>query len=332
MHVSPKLILLGSLAGLALAEDHLQDDCAKACSNALFACKSKPDANQSSCVSTFNTCVGFEAIGNGKADYYPATCKKDGASSSTAQASATPTAHPQDDCAKACSNALFDCKSKPDANQAYCVGTFNTCVGYMAIGNGQADYYPEHCKKGSASATSTATATPTAHPQDECAKACSTALFECKSKPDANQAYCVSTFNNCVGYMAIGDGKADYYPEHCQKGSTTMTTMTATPSTTAVGHQQDACAKACSDQLFACKGKPDANQSFCVSQFDTCVGYQAIGNGKADYYPSACKKAQPSASMTVTSSVPGSSTPVTAGVGAVKPGLALAALGLAAVF
>ncbi|KAM3466394.1 hypothetical protein MY5147_009048 [Beauveria neobassiana] len=254
---------------------HAQDECAKKCSNALFECKSKPDANQSSCVSEYNSCLGFQAIGGGKADYYPSACSK-----GDNPPAPTGTGHNQDECAKKCSNALFECKAKPDANQSSCVSEYNSCLGFQAIGGGKADYYPSACSKGDNPPAPTGTG----HAQDECAKKCSDALFDCKSKPDANQSSCVSEYNSCLGFQAIGDGKADYYPTACSKEGNNP------PAPTGTGHAQDECAKKCSNALFDCKSKPDANQSTCVSNYNSCLGFQAIGGGKADYYPAACSK------------------------------------------
>ncbi|KAM3519999.1 hypothetical protein MY4038_009590 [Beauveria bassiana] len=292
---------------------HAQDECAKKCSNALFECKAKPDANQSSCVSEYNSCLGFQAIGGGKADYYPSACSK-----GDNPPAPTGTGHNQDECAKKCSNALFECKAKPDANQSSCVSEYNSCLGFQAIGGGKADYYPSACSKGDNPPAPTGTG----HAQDECAKKCSDALFDCKSKPDANQSTCVSNYNSCLGFQAIGGGKADYYPTACSKEGNNPPAPTGTghaqddclgfqaigdgkadyyptacskegnnpPAPTGTGHAQDECAKKCSDALFDCKSKPDANQSTCVSNYNSCLGFQAIGDGKADYYPAACSK------------------------------------------
>ncbi|KAM3444679.1 hypothetical protein NHJ13734_001181 [Beauveria thailandica] len=353
---------------------HAQDECAKKCSNALFECKAKPEANQASCVSEYNSCLGFQAIGGGKADYYPSACSK-----GDNPPAPTGTGHPQDECAKKCSNALFECKAKPDANQSSCVSEYNSCLGFQAIGDGKADYYPTACSKGSNPPAPTGTG----HPQDECAKKCSDALFDCKSKPDANQSFCVSNYNSCLGFQAIGDGKADYYPAACSKEGNTPT-PTGTPGQgqtppqgqgqtppagqgqtppagqgqtppagqgqtppagqgqtppagqgqtppagqgqtppagqgqtppAGQGQGQDECAKKCVAALGDCKAKPDANQSFCVSSYNNCLGYQAIGGGKADYSPSACA---PKATGTGATAVP--TVPVTVGAaGIVRP-------------
>ncbi|KAM3447214.1 hypothetical protein MY3296_008950 [Beauveria thailandica] len=348
---------------------HAQDECAKKCSNALFECKAKPDATQASCVSEYNSCLGFQAIGGGKADYYPSACSK-----GDNPPAPTGTGHPQDECAKKCSDALFDCKSKPDATQASCVSEYNSCLGFQAIGGGKADYYPSACSKGDNPPAPTGTGNPpaptgTGHPQDECAKKCSNALFECKAKPDATQASCVSEYNSCLGFQAIGDGKADYYPAACSKEGNTPT-PTGTPGQgqgqtppqgqgqtppagqgqtppagqgqtppagqgqtppagqgqtppagqgqtppAGQGQGQDECAKKCVAALGDCKAKPDANQSFCASSYNNCLGYQAIGGGKADYSPSACA---PKATGTGATAVP--TVPVTVGAaGIVRP-------------
>ncbi|EJP67632.1 putative cell wall glycoprotein [Beauveria bassiana ARSEF 2860] len=316
---------------------HAQDECAKKCSNALFECKAKPDANQSSCVSEYNSCLGFQAIGGGKADYYPSACSK-----GDNPPAPTGTGHNQDECAKKCSDALFECKAKPDANQSSCVSEYNSCLGFQAIGGGKADYYPSACsKEGTNPPAPTVPATP--------------------RMTDANQSTCVSNYNSCLGFQAIGGGKADYYPAACSKegntpaptgtpgqgqgqtppsgqgqtppsgqgqtppsdqGQTPPSDQGQTPPSgqgqtppAGQGQGQDECAKKCVAALGDCKAQPGANQSFCVSSYNNCLGYEAIGGGKADYSPSACA---PKATGTGATAVP--TVPVTVGAaGIVRP-------------
>lgn len=266
-----------------------QDECAKQCVAALYACKGKPDANQSSCVSAYNSCLGFQAIGGGKADYSPSACSK--------KDNPVPTGQTQDECAKKCVAALGECKSKPDANQSSCVSAYNSCLGFQAIGGGKADYSPSACSKESSKPTPTGQVP--GQGQDECAKKCVAELSACKGKPNANQSTCVSNYNGCLGYEAIGNGKADYSPSCCSKDGSKPTPTGQTP-----GQGQDECAKKCVAALGDCKAQPGANQSTCVSNYNTCLGYQAIGGGKADYSPSACSK-NGGSTPTSTAQVPG---------------------------
>ncbi len=282
-----------------------QDECAKQCVSALYACKGKPDANQSSCVSAYNTCLGFQAIGGGKADYSPSACSKE-------DSKPTPTGQVpgqgQDECAKKCVADLSACKGKPDANQSTCVSNYNSCLGYEAIGGGKADYSPSCCSKEGSKPTPTGQVP--GQGQDECAKKCVAALGDCKAQPGANQSTCVSNYNSCLGYQAIGNGKADYSPSACSKSGGSTPTSTAQVPGQGQGQGQSECAKKCVAALGDCKAQPGANQSTCVSNYNSCLGYQAIGGGKADYSPSACSQ-QATGTGTGVPTVP--TVPVTAG-------------------
>lgn len=114
--------------------------------------------------------------------------------------------------------------------------------------------------------------------RDECSDKCSAEYNACRSAPGANMSTCAANFSSCLGYLPFDD-----------QGS--LVTPTACSSTAAATPTADACAQKCQASFNSCRTAPDANMSYCASQFAGCLGYSPWGNGGSYVPPTACAPA-----------------------------------------
>ncbi|KAK5990467.1 hypothetical protein PT974_08735 [Cladobotryum mycophilum] len=251
-----------------------------------------------------------------------------------------PTATP-DACAAACNSAYYKCSTAPNANHSFCGSEYRGCLGYNPFEGGNTAE-PTTCasKTGTATGTTaietatatgtvtgtvtgTAVATSTSTP-DACAAACNSAYYKCSSAPGANHSFCASEYAGCLGYSPFGNGEW-VEPTTC---ATATVAPTATATATAV---PNACAAACNEAYYECSTAPNANHSYCGSQYAGCLGYNpfegdhpryhrcspvATGTGVVPVHPTnGTMPAQPTGTVPVN------------GAGALKPAVALLALG-----
>ncbi|OAQ60469.1 hypothetical protein VFPPC_06607 [Pochonia chlamydosporia 170] len=243
--------------------------CAEKCLNEFYACKTKPNSNQSYCASMIAECLGYNPFKNGGLET-PTTCAGDSKATSTSTA--------QDECAEKCVSQFYTCKTKPNANQSFCAVQIIECVGYNSFDDGRFEV-PTTCKKIAARATPTA---------DACAQKCLDEWYACKNGPDPSQSYCGATLAKCVGYNPFENGSG--LPTTCKNSDSTATGTAAQTNMASSTSTVDACAKKCTDEWNACRSKPGANQSLCASDFGNCLGYAPFSDPAHYTAPTACSK------------------------------------------
>ncbi|GIZ41275.1 hypothetical protein CKM354_000458700 [Cercospora kikuchii] len=294
-----KYTIFAAIIGLASAASYGAPD-AKTC-DCYFKyreCQGGPDANQSFCASQFAGCANYNPFtGEEAAPYFAnlqANCKATtsapggyptapptyGASSS-APAPTYPAGKPD---AKTCEcyAKLGQCQTGPNANQATCAAEFASCANYNPYTGDSATAYFDNLKKNCPTSSAPApSSTPTA-PGKPDAKTCEcyAKLGQCQTAPNANQATCAAEFASCSGNNPYtGDDRATAYfdnlKKNCPAGGPTTPSSAPKPSGTPTGPtgKPDAKVCACYDQANKCRVGPQANQSFCSSQFASCAGY-----------------------------------------------------------
>lgn len=175
------------------------------------------------------------------------------------------------------------------------------------------------------------TAVPTAPAGDECVKKCTDAYDQCRGKPDSNKSTCASEYASCLGHNPF-QGSGFVTPTACSHQPGVSTTAAVVPSgpgaTTAAPSKPvsptvvPAPAPGCNDKCQAtydqCRGQSGANLSTCVSNFEGCKASCTGASAPAPPPAPAPTAAKPSGNST---------TPVTAGAGALAPAKVLLALG-----
>lgn len=163
---------------------------------------------------------------------------------------------------------------------------------------------------------------PDAISPEACAQNCQKEFDACRGKADPNMAVCAEARASCLGFVP-----GDAQPTACSgkyDGPTHAATSSSGPSPTG---QQDACAKKCTDEFNACRGKPDPNMSVCASEYTMCLGWDHLPR---DELPLSCSKAHTSGHAGPTNHPNPTKTHgtiVTAGAAAFEPAYALYALG-----
>ncbi|KAL6696257.1 hypothetical protein J3F84DRAFT_373532 [Trichoderma pleuroticola] len=167
-----------------------------------------------------------------------------------------------EECAVKCTTAHDACLVKPDANRAECASEYAACLGYNPYEGGFV--VPTACSK-----TTTAAPTQTKAPQDECK--CYDEYNKCRSAPGANMSYCASQYAGCLGYNPF-DGQHD--PEQIEK-KCSKPIITPTPAPPPPPPPKPDCRhiKECGEERDKCRGKPDANQAECASEYAACLGF-----------------------------------------------------------
>ncbi|WPB02788.1 uncharacterized protein RHO25_007424 [Cercospora beticola] len=305
-----KYTIFAAIIGLASATSYAAPD-AKTC-DCYFKyreCQGGPDANQSFCASQFAGCANYNPFtGEEQAPYFAnlqANCKAattsapDGyptapptyGASSSAPAPTYPAGKPD---AKTCEcyAKLGQCQTGPNANQSFCSSQFASCAGYnpyivdTAATTAYFDNLDKNCPAGSPTTPSSAPkpsgtpAGPTGKP-DAKVCACYDQANKCRVGPQANQSFCSSQFASCAGYnpyivdTAATTAYFDNLDKNCPAGGPTTPSSAPKPSGTPAGPtgKPDAKVCACYDQANKCRVGPQANQSFCSSQFASCAGY-----------------------------------------------------------
>ncbi|RCI17128.1 hypothetical protein L249_2100 [Ophiocordyceps polyrhachis-furcata BCC 54312] len=160
--------------------------CPQACENGFNACRSKPGANISTCVSERNACLATCGLDDTDEDEY--------SSSSAPGPAPTPYPAPKPECKtckdskpviglscpQACENGFNACRNKPGANISTCASEKAACLA--TCGNGPIPPAP----------------TPYPAPQPDCGKACEDKFNACRSKPGANISTCASEKAACL--------------------------------------------------------------------------------------------------------------------------------------
>lgn len=127
-------------SALAVAAATPVDTCAQQCNDQLAKCKADHNANQSTCITQYSGCIGYDwAAGDRQ---YATACSKSVTTTPTATADA---------CAQQCNAQLAKCKADPNANQSTCIAEYSGCIGYdWASGNRQ---YATACSQVASTAT-----------------------------------------------------------------------------------------------------------------------------------------------------------------------------------
>ncbi|KAJ4861106.1 hypothetical protein T069G_06094 [Trichoderma breve] len=170
-----------------------------------------------------------------------------------------------EECAVKCTTAHDACLVKPDANRAECASEYAACLGYNPYEGSFVN--PTACSK-TATAT-TAAPTKTKTPEDECK--CYDEYNMCRSAPGANMSYCASQYAGCLGYNPF-DGQHDQEEEKIEKKCSKPIT-TPTPTPTPPPKPDCRHIKECGEERDKCRGKPDANQAECASEYAGCLGF-----------------------------------------------------------
>ncbi|KID63635.1 hypothetical protein MBR_09870, partial [Metarhizium brunneum ARSEF 3297] len=144
------------------------------------------------------------------------------------------------------------------------------------------------------------TAVPT--PAPGCNDKCQATYDQCRGKPGANLSTCVSDFEGC---------KAS-----CTGATTAAPSKPVSP--TVVPAPAPGCNDKCQATYDQCRGQSGANLSTCVSNFEGCKASCTGASAPAPPPAPAPTAAKPSGNST---------TPVTAGAGALAPAKVLLALG-----
>ncbi|CAD6444814.1 06cc9f74-c29a-4599-8fb4-29680ca3fb46-CDS [Sclerotinia trifoliorum] len=200
----------------------------------------------------------------------------------------------RDSCSDACYSAYNTCRSAPDANRSSCASSFASCLGYSPYDSNGSLVTPTAC---SSPVTSTTTAAPTTT-ADACVSQCNASYNSCRTAPDANQSYCASNYASCLGYSPFNNSGSFVTPTACS--SSTVTTSAAVPTTTA-----DACVSQCNASYNSCRNAPDANQSYCASNYASCLGYSPFDNGGSLVTPTACSSSPVTTSTAAPTSISG---------------------------
>lgn len=225
-------------------------------------------------------------------------------------------------CARRCTDALNGCRSQPGANQATCQTEYASCLGY----NPGTGVTATACANngGGGSPAGSAANQPGGGQPDECAKKCTDAYNGCRTQSGANQATCRASFASCLGYNPPDDT-----PTSCQGqgqgqgGSAWTSSQPATPTAAGAGAVgQEDCLARCNAAMDSCRTQPNANQSFCSSQYASCLGYNPYQNG-GFVTPTAC-------SGSASGVAPTGTVPVVAGGSQLSPAYAAMAIGLLA--
>ncbi|KID94614.1 hypothetical protein MAJ_09420, partial [Metarhizium majus ARSEF 297] len=175
------------------------------------------------------------------------------------------------------------------------------------------------------------TAVPTAPAGDECVRKCTDAFSQCRVTPGSNKSTCASEYVSCLGHNPF-QGSGFVTPTACSHQPGVSTTAAVVPSgpgaTTAAPSKPvsptvvPAPAPGCNDKCQAtydqCRGQSGANLSTCVSNFEGCKASCTGASAPAPPPAPAPTAAKPSGNST---------TPVTAGAGALAPAKVLLALG-----
>ncbi|APA14939.1 hypothetical protein SS1G_13732 [Sclerotinia sclerotiorum 1980 UF-70] len=276
------------------------DACVSQCNTSFNSCRTAPNANQSYCASSYASCLGYSPFDNSGSLVTPTACSSSVAS--TTAAATTPTA---DACVSQCNASYNSCRSAPDANRSYCASTYASCLGYSPFDNSGSLVTPTACSS-SPVTTSTAAPTPTA---DACVSQCNASYNSCRSAQDANRSYCASTYASCLGYSPFDNSGSLVTPTACS--SSPVTTSTAAPTTTA-----DACVSQCNASYNSCRSAPDANRAYCASTYASCLGYSPFDNSGSLVTPTACSSSPvttSTASATSISGIPGGCNPAHSG-------------------
>ncbi|QPG93524.1 hypothetical protein C2857_000519 [Epichloe festucae Fl1] len=167
-----------------------------------------------------------------------------------------------------------------------------------------------------------------------CARQCTDAFNGCRSQPGANQATCQTTYASCLGYNpgtgVTATACANNHGDGGQGGNAWASSQpsTSTPTTVAGGVGgvggvgQEDCVARCNAAKDSCRTQPNANQSYCSSQYASCLGYNPYQNG-AFVTPTAC-------SGSASGVAPTGTVPVVAGGEQLSPAYAAMAVGLLA--
>ncbi|KAJ6437455.1 alpha beta hydrolase fold family [Purpureocillium lavendulum] len=135
--------------------------------------------------------------------------------------------------------------------------------------------------------------------EGQCLTICQTAEDQCRTMPGANISTCVSEFERCkAGCQSTGTkvssstaapvtttATSSHAGSSSSSASQTAQTTTTAATTTSGGNQ---CLATCQTAEDQCRGRPGANISTCVSEFEKCKA--------------ACSTSQSSTSAPVTMS------------------------------
>ncbi|KKP04674.1 hypothetical protein THAR02_03217 [Trichoderma harzianum] len=168
-----------------------------------------------------------------------------------------------EECAVKCTTAHDACLVKPDTNRAECASEYAACLGYNPYEGSFVN--PTACSKTMTATTAAPTQTKT--PQDECK--CYDEYNKCRSAPGANMSYCASQYAGCLGYNPF-DGQHD--PEEIEK-KCSKPIITPTPTPPSPPKPDCRHIKECGEERDKCRGKPDANQAECASEYAGCLGF-----------------------------------------------------------
>ncbi|GAB0137838.1 hypothetical protein EsDP_00006091 [Epichloe bromicola] len=222
-------------------------------------------------------------------------------------------------CVERCNAAMNSCRTQSGANQSYCSSQYASCLGYNPYQNG-GFVTPTACASGGGGPAGPAATMPGGQP-DECARKCTDAYNGCRTQPGANQATCRASFATCLGYNPPNDTPASCQGQGSGSGiSASPSSMPTTTGAAAVG--QEDCVARCNAAMDSCRIQPNSNQSYCSSQYASCLGYNPYQNG-GFVTPTAC-------SGSASGVAPTGTVPVVAGGSQLSPAYAAMALGLLA--
>lgn len=274
--------------------------CKSTCQTAFDTCATAPNANHAFCASQYAGCLGYNPFDTTSSTAPPST------TSSTSSSSASPTATDcttQEDqcrtapnanqafcsaqaagCKSTCQTAFNTCSTAPNANHAFCASQYAGCLGYNPFTTASSTASSTVPPSGSSS-TSSSSALPT--PTDcttqenqcrtapnanqafcsaqaaQCQDTCANTFDACATAPDANHAFCASQYAGCLGCNPFGSTEAN---NSCPTtATTTSSSSTSTTSSSATPTPTD-----CTTQEDQCRTAPDANESFCSYQAAQC--------------------------------------------------------------
>ncbi|EXU97132.1 hypothetical protein X797_009749 [Metarhizium robertsii] len=194
---------------------------------------------------------------------------------------------PAPGCNDKCQATYDQCRGKSGANLSTCVSDFEGCKASCT---------------GATTAAPSKPVSPTVVPAPGCNDKCQATYDQCRGKSGANLSTCVSDFEGC---------KAS-----CTGATTAAPSKPVSP--TVVPAPAPGCNDKCQATYDQCRGQSGANLSTCVSNFEGCKASCTGASAPAPPPAPAPTAAKPSGNST---------TPVTAGAGALAPAKVLLALG-----